>query len=302
MGYLHIDNLYKDQRVLLFQEVYALEKIHGTSAHISFETVTTFEFGKPEAISSRVDVHYFNGGENRERFLALFNEAELVPKFNLLGVKHKLTIYGEAYGGKQQGMSATYGKELRFIAFDVKIGDWWLNVPNAHRLVESLGLEFVAYEKVPATVECLDAERDYPSIQARRNGISDSKIREGIIIRPLEEMLTNGDKRVIAKHKADAFKETAKPRPVLSPEKLQILENANAIADEWVTLMRLHHILGKRENPQVKQTGEIISEMIEDVKREAAGEIVWNNDVRKAIAKATSRLLNAYFQSALRGR
>lgn len=34
MGYMHIDNLYKDARVLSFKHVYALEKIHGTSAHI----------------------------------------------------------------------------------------------------------------------------------------------------------------------------------------------------------------------------------------------------------------------------
>jgi hypothetical protein len=30
MGYLHIDNLYKSQDILLFKRCYALEKIHGT--------------------------------------------------------------------------------------------------------------------------------------------------------------------------------------------------------------------------------------------------------------------------------
>ena len=34
MAYMHIDNLYKNQEVLLFKECYAMEKIHGTSAHI----------------------------------------------------------------------------------------------------------------------------------------------------------------------------------------------------------------------------------------------------------------------------
>ena len=34
MGYLHIENLYKNQTVLMFKELYALEKLHGTSAHI----------------------------------------------------------------------------------------------------------------------------------------------------------------------------------------------------------------------------------------------------------------------------
>lgn len=33
MGYLHIDNLYKNRDILLFRECWALEKVHGTSAH-----------------------------------------------------------------------------------------------------------------------------------------------------------------------------------------------------------------------------------------------------------------------------
>ena len=37
MGYAHIDNLYKEQTILMFRECYALEKIHGTSAHISWK-------------------------------------------------------------------------------------------------------------------------------------------------------------------------------------------------------------------------------------------------------------------------
>ena len=32
MGYLHIENLYKAQDILLFRECYALEKVHGTAA------------------------------------------------------------------------------------------------------------------------------------------------------------------------------------------------------------------------------------------------------------------------------
>ena len=35
MGYRHIDNLYKNQDILLFRECFALEKIHGTSANVA---------------------------------------------------------------------------------------------------------------------------------------------------------------------------------------------------------------------------------------------------------------------------
>ncbi len=301
MGYLHIGNLYKERDILLFKECFALEKIHGTSAHVSFETITTFEFGKDEPVSSRVDLHFFNGGENRERFLALFNQEELKSKFSALQIKNKMTVYGEAYGGKQQGMSHTYGKELKFVAFDVQIGESWLDVPRADAIVKGLGLEFVHYAKVPATIEALDVERDAPSIQAVRNGIVESKPREGIVIRPLLEVVKNNGARIIAKHKGEAFQETNKARKVLDPAQLEVLTQADAIATEWVTPMRLAHILGKRENVQVEQTGEIIGEMREDIKREAAGEIVWSDLVGKAIGKATAKLLHEHFMGGLKG-
>ena len=63
MGYLHIHNLYKDQTILLFKEVYALEKIHGTSSHITFtrETATLAPEIPPK-------LTFFSGGESHQRF------------------------------------------------------------------------------------------------------------------------------------------------------------------------------------------------------------------------------------------
>ncbi len=37
MGYLHIENLYKNIDIMQFKECYAMEKIHGTSAHVRFK-------------------------------------------------------------------------------------------------------------------------------------------------------------------------------------------------------------------------------------------------------------------------
>src|SRR5437588_791465 len=105
LGYLHISNLYADQSVLLFKRVYALEKVHGTSAHISWNG----------------NVKFFAGGSPHDRFVAFFDQEKLRNKFLELVGSDEAVIYGEAYGGKVQGMSATYGKEIKFVAFDVKI-------------------------------------------------------------------------------------------------------------------------------------------------------------------------------------
>ena len=278
MGYLHINNLYKEQDILtLFKECYALEKVHGTSAHIAY--------------SKDRGVTFFSGGESHERFVSLFDKQTLLDKFTELFGGDSVTVYGEAYGGKQQGMSHTYGQSLRFVAFDVKVNEAWLSVPNAHDVVTKLGLEFVHYNKVPCTLEAVNAERDAPSVQAARNGIVGDKIREGVVLRPVVELTKNNGARLIAKHKRDEFMETSKPRQVDDPAKLAVLTEASLVAAEWCTPQRLLHVLDKLGNPtDLAKIPDVIKAMLEDVQRESQGEVVWSKDVDKAISKATASL------------
>ena len=102
MGYLHIENLYRPtaQSILLFREVYALEKVHGTSAHIGWKTID----GNPQ-------LTFFAGGESHTNFVALFDAAALTQTFTALG-HPDVVVFREAYGGKQQGMRHTYGDKL----------------------------------------------------------------------------------------------------------------------------------------------------------------------------------------------
>ena len=280
MGYLHIQNLYKNVEILLFKECYALEKIHGTSANIKW---------KPE----QDKVILFSGGEKYTNFEKLFNINELNKKFKEL-FDCNVTIFGEAYGGKQQGMSETYGKELKFIVFDVKVEDNWLDVPNAEDVAKKLNLEFVAYDKVKTDLDLLNKQRDKDSVQADRNGCGKDKMREGIVLRPLIEVTKNNGNRIIVKHKRDEFKETKTKREV-DPEKLKVLKEAGEIADEWVTPRRLEHVLDKLNNPdEIEKTGIVIKAMIEDVLRESKGEISDKKhsigSISKAIGKKTAQL------------
>jgi len=274
MGYLHIDNLYKNTEILLFKECYALEKIHGTSAHISW---------KDEKVILSP------GGEKTERFNKLFDIKKLENKFKEL-FDCNVTIFGEAYGGKCQGMSATYGQELKFIVFDVKVDKNWLDVPNAKDVTDKLGLEFVDYSKIKTTLKSIDKERDKNSVQAIRNGCGKGKLREGIVLRPLIEVTKNNGSRIISKHKREEFAETKTKRKV-NPEQLKILENAKAIAEEWVTPMRLTHVLDKLKNPtEIEKTREVIRAMIEDITREAKGEIEESKSALQFIGKKTAQL------------
>lgn len=289
MGYMHIDNLYKAQEILEFKRCYALEKIHGTSAHIAFKNG---------------QLTFFSGGEKHANFVSLFDvvalEAKLRERFT---AESDVTVYGEAYGGKCQHMSATYGPSLKFVAFDVQIGEAWLAVPNANAFVTALGLEFVDYALVSTDIEALNAERDKSSTQAVRNGIDEPKIREGVVLRPFYEWKDHRGNRVIVKHKRAEFAERGRPNVELDPSRREMLAGAEAIALEWVTPMRLEHvidaILAQRENKEIemRDTPVVIAAMVEDVTREAAGEIEDNQPARKAIGARTVQLFKQRVQT-----
>jgi hypothetical protein len=144
------------------------------------------------------------------------------------------------------------------------------------------------------------------SEQAIKNGIGirkvgdiifveQEKMREGIVLRPLEEVVKNNGKRVIAKHKRPEFAETKTLRK-MDADKLKVLSEANAIANEWVTPMRLSHVLDNFTNPSIENLGEIIKAMIEDVLKESVGEIVDSEEARKAIGKQTAILFKKIFE------
>ena len=284
MGYLHIRNLYADQRILLMRQCFALEKIHGTSANVAYNAGV---------------LHLHSGGESAVRFAALLDQEKLIERFQKLG-HEKITIFGEAYGGKQQGMAHRYGKDLRFVAFDVQIGDQWQEVPQAETVAKSLGIEFVSYALCSTDLEALNAQRDAPSEQAKRNGVEGDQPREGVVLRPLIELTDRYGERLISKHKRDEERETATPRKVVDPSQQTVLSNAQAIADEWVTPTRLQHVLDKL--PQgigPEKTREVISAMTEDVLREGAGEIVDSREARQAIGKKAAALFLAKLKSQI---
>lgn len=283
MSYQHIENLYKNQMILMFRECFALEKIHGTSANV------TWRDGR---------VTFSSGGEKHQRFVDLFDQDRLRENFEALG-HQSVVVYGEAYGGSQQGQKWRYGEALKFVAFEVRIGEHWLAVPQAADVVSKLGLEFVHYARVPTDLAALDAERDAPSEQARRNGVQGDQPREGVVLRPLVELTTNAGERVICKHKRDDERETRSPRQVVDPARLEVLTKAQEIADEWVTPTRLIHVLDKLGDVSIESMRDVISAMVEDVEREGAGEIAASREARTAISKKTAELFKTHLKSKL---
>jgi len=291
MSYRHIPNLYKDRHILLFKEVFASEKIHGTSANVSF---------KSENVGG--ELKFFSGGASHMLFMEFFDREKLLENFKKLG-QDNVTVYGEAYGGKMQGMRKTYGDKLCFTAFEVKIDRTWLSVEKAQNVCSQLDIEFVPYKKILCNMEAIDAERAEPSvISARRTGAEDNE-REGIVLRPLEEMRLNNGDRIIVKHKNESFSERKSKRDTkVTKEELEVIKKANDIAEEWVTPMRLRHVIDSMETKveSMENTKAVMTAMIADVLRESKDEIVDSKQTRTAMCRMTAKLLKKYFQDNLR--
>ena len=277
MSYADIDNLYKNMDILLFKECYALEKVHGTSAHIKWNSGV---------------ITLFSGGVKHEAFAELFGMDILRTGFVAIG-QDEVTVFGEAYGGKCQGMGKTYGPNLSFVVFEVKIGDSWLVVPSAEEVARQLMLEFMPYNRIPATLEAINIERDADSVIAIRRGMGPGHLREGVVLHPLIELRKNNGERIIAKHKRDEFRETKTPR-IVDPDKMIMLADAQAIADEWVTDMRLSHVIDSLGGEMdITMTGEVIRAMIADVEKESVGEAEIGKEARTAIGKKTAKMFKA---------
>lgn len=294
MGYFrHMDNLYRNPDALTLpeRECYAMEKLDGTSSHVKWKD------GK---------IHLFSGGAKFETFKELFDEETLSARFAEVGdFDSAITIYGEAYGAKVQGLGHRYGDKLKFVAFEVNWNGVWLDVLEAERVATFCGLEFVHYVKIPCTEAAFNAERDKPSTQAQRNGMGE-QLSEGIIIRPLTERYREDGTRCIWKHKQDRVREMKTPRS-LDPDKNKVLEDARAIAEEFVVEERLRHVMdslatsyGKTaEDLKIEDTPALIAEMVNDVNAECVGEFVRTKETDRAISKRAAVLFHAHLKSRI---
>jgi hypothetical protein len=291
MGYMKIPNTYKDPTILQFKKVYALEKVHGTSQHVGYRN------GK---------LIFYHGGETRQLMLDFFNHDALMYFFaSKFTSENEVLIFGEGYGGKQQGMKDTYGPKYHFTAFDVKVDGVWLDVPSAEVFCKEAGVEFVPYEFIDTTEENINHERDRDSTIAIWRGMGEGKIREGVVLRPPFELRMNNGERCMSKHKRDEFREHKTPRSILdmSAEDLLVLHKAEQIADEWCVPMRLQHVLDKMRadglEEDMKNVPEIIRRMTDDIYVEGKGEIVESKEARKAIGSKAVKLFKNHLKQKL---
>lgn len=78
---------------------------------------------------------------------------------------------------------------------------------------------------------------------------------------------------------------------------MKILAEAEEVAKEWCVLHRLEHVLQKLPGATNKDMKKIMDAMVEDIYREAKGEIVESKEVVGAINKKTAILFKEYLSA-----
>lgn len=205
----------RDFPVISQWEIY--EKIDGTNIRVHFQPAE--RTSEDTIIEGRVDFYSRNSDEPNVNIppVVLKFLRELFDYDRISKLLFKETIlFGEAFGGKIQGMSKLYGPVPRFALFDVIEYSYWQSRDVVLWRSVDLGIEMAPLLGVIGSVELLNPRDrvlgDYASVSKVGSGVGRP---EGVILHPRGCVLHNGyGERVIAKLKWVDFEKGHKAKEV----------------------------------------------------------------------------------------
>lgn len=167
------------------------EKIDGTNIRIIWDGHKVTIAGRtdkaqiPAELTNRL-MELFGGEANEQIFEQKFGEMEVM-------------LVGEGYGAKIQGVGSKYLDHQDFILFDVKINGNWQPRESVEDIAKAFNLE-----AVPIVLEgTLQEAVNY--IKTKPKSMVGDVIMEGVVGRPLVELLDRNGDRVIVKIKVCDF-------------------------------------------------------------------------------------------------
>lgn len=171
------------------------EKIDGTNIRITFIKNKIIFNGKTDEASIPPKLLY-NLNNIFMPQLNKFNEKFIEKQED---ENREIVLYGEGYGKGIQKIGKYYGDDQKFILFDVKIGNWWLNKSDVKDIAD-----YFSIDVVPLIGE--GTINDMVSIV--RNGFISTFgdfYAEGIVANPKIQLFTRSGVRIITKLKHKDF-------------------------------------------------------------------------------------------------
>lgn len=185
----------------------ATEKIDGTNIRIEI----SFFIG-PYGMEYNVE---YNGRTSRavipKHLLAklkeLFDDVNWTEIFSDARHEDHITLYGEGYGHKIQSGSNYCGDEVNFILFDVKYNRLYLQRDSVFDIARKLNINVVPSIGIMTLPDAVKLVKEgFFSVVANGHPKGNSHyIAEGLVLRPVCNLLTRTGDRIIVKVKHKDF-------------------------------------------------------------------------------------------------
>ena len=177
------------------------EKIDGTNIRIFWDGKTVRFGGR--TLNAQIPTHLLS-------YLMDTFTAELMSEVfpNIEDENALVILYGEGYGVKIQKGGGAYRKDVAFIMFDVKVGEWWLKREDVSEIANKLNIE-----EVPS-IGLLSIEQIVGLVEAEFTSkvetADDDKISEGVVVRSHPLMLFRNGDPIMFKLKVEDFRKLKK--------------------------------------------------------------------------------------------
>lgn len=173
------------------------EKVDGTNIRIMFRNIDVLELsfgGKTD--NAQISTKLINW---------LNNTLEVNDFVDTFGSTEGVCLYGEGYGAGIQKGGGNYSPDQKFILFDVKIGDFWLERKNIEDIASKLSLDVVPLLEPAYTLEQMIRYVAEWQHYAPASSIGNASI-EGYVGTPLVPLFARNGDRIITKIKYKDFK------------------------------------------------------------------------------------------------
>lgn len=172
------------------------EKIDGTNIRVHWDGHNVIFGGRTD--SAQIPSNLVQ--KLNSLFLGITNEQIFEQKFG----GNPVTIYGEGYGAKIQAGGGLYSENAEFIAFDVKVGDIYLDRQNAEEVLRAFNIPMVP---IIQGIDTIQKAVDY--VKSKPNSLISKQTKEieGVVGVPKIRLFDVKGDRIIVKVKVRDFVE-----------------------------------------------------------------------------------------------
>ena len=278
------------------------EKIHGCNVSILSDGIDV-QFARRNAILSKDEYkNFYNIDILLKKFLDTVSQI-----YRDMGLTEQIIIYGELFGGGYPNTISSpgtkliqngiyYHPEIQFCAFDIRIGDKYLDFNSCVDIFEKYGIFYTKPLYRGSLEDAINwsnnnkyAPSTLPKLLGQIDYISDIiNLREGHVLKPVfPYYFPNGD-FVIAKDKNDKFSEiipNSKPRHISHLLPIELQDKIMSC----INIQRLNNVISKigdvMNNPKTMQMvrGLFIQDILQELEIGKKNELYI--DVKQFICK-----------------